>query len=180
MNKLMRVVAAATFLLPSTVNWEVVHGQAKDPIQSIRQQYAAINKRTGRYKKVKKELSGLSLEGGELIAYLNGPVIVKLTARHYGEGGNTVEEYYYSNGNLIFVYEKVSHYDRPMTGKVVRVRENRFYFHDGKLIRWIDEKGKIVKEANEGFQLKGKELLENSAQFVTGARSSSPSIEARE
>jgi hypothetical protein len=36
--------------------------QAADPIKSIRRQYANINKRASRYRKVKKQLSGFSLE----------------------------------------------------------------------------------------------------------------------
>jgi len=79
-----------------------VASQAPQPgnsIQLIRQQYAAINKRAGGYRKVKKELSGFSLEGGEMIAYFNGPAIVKIVANHYGESGKAYEEYYYAAGS---------------------------------------------------------------------------------
>jgi len=154
-----------------------VPAQVKDPISSIRTQYASINRRAARYKKIKKELSGFSLEGGELVAYLNGPVVVKLVARHYGESGNTLEEYYYSQGQLIFVFEKVSHYSQPLSGKVVRAEENRFYFNDDNLIRWIGEKGKVVS-VNEDYRLKEKILLENSNKFLIGARSANAVIEA--
>ena len=154
-----------------------VRAQAKDPLLSIRQQYAAINKRAARYRKVKKELSGYSLEGGELVAYFDGPAIVKIVARHLGESGNTVEEYYCRNGQLIFVFEKVSRYSRPLSGKVVSAVESRFYFQDDDLIRWLGEKGKEVPVSEE-YRLKEKVLLENSNQFTSGARTTKVLIEA--
>src|SRR5258707_15755781 len=78
--------------------------QSVDSIRSIRKQYAASNKRVARYRKVTKELSGFSLEGGELVAYFDGPAIVKLVANYYGESGRALEEYYFRNEQLIFVF----------------------------------------------------------------------------
>ena len=156
----------------------LIVGQTKDPIASIRQHYAAINKRAAKYRRVKKELSGFSLEGGELIAYFDGPAIMKIVTRHFGESGNTVEEYYYRNGQLIFVFEKISHYSRPLSGKVVSALENRYYFNDDDLIRWIGEKGKEVPVSEE-YRLKEKVFLENSNTCVSGARSTNAVIEGQ-
>jgi hypothetical protein len=153
------------------------HAQSESSINNIRRQYAAINKRASRLKKVKKELSGFSLEGGQLLVYVDGPAIVKLVATHYGEMGKTSEEYYYSNGKLIFVFEKVFHYNRPMTGKIVRTVENRYYFDNDQMIRWIDENQKQADASGEEFGSKQKDLLENSNRFVAGARSKNPAIE---
>ncbi|HEV7683768.1 MAG TPA: hypothetical protein VGO68_16690 [Pyrinomonadaceae bacterium] len=104
--------------------------QTTRQIQSIRKQYLAINKRVGSYKKVKKELSGFSLEGGEMVAYFDGPTIVKIVATYYGETGKSLEEYYFEKEKLSFVYRKESRYNRPLSGKVVHSFENRFYFAD--------------------------------------------------
>lgn len=122
-------------------------------------------------------MSGFSLEGGQLIAYLDGPAVVKLVVTHYGEMGRTSEEYYYSNGKLIFVFEKVSHYNKPMSGKVIRTVENRYYFDNDQMIRWIDENQKQADTSGEEFRSKQKDLLENSNRFVAGARSKNPTIE---
>jgi hypothetical protein len=178
MNRKYRTLTIGLFLtLSATCLPATVRAQTKDPLLAIRQQYAAINKRAAKYRKVKKELSGYSLEGGELMAYFDGPAIVKIVARHFGESGNTVEEYYYRNGQLMFVFEKVSRYSRPLSGKVVSAVENRFYFQDDDLIRWLREKGKEVPVSEE-YRLKEKVLLENSGQFVSGARSTKALIEA--
>jgi hypothetical protein len=122
-------------------------------------------------------LSGFSLEAGQLVAYFDGPAIVKIVATHYGEMGRTLEEYYYSNGKLIFMFEKILHYSKPMSGKVVHTMESRYYFDNDQLIRLIDENGKQVDPSSEEFRMKQKELLETSNLFVAGARSKNPAIE---
>lgn len=154
-----------------------VFSQNADPIPAISKQYAAINKRVARYRKVKKQLSGSSLEGGELVACFDREVVVKIVARHFGESGNTVEEYYYANGQLIFVLEKVSHYDQPLSGRVIRTTENRYYFSEDDLVRWIDEKGNAVS-VNADYRLKEKGILEDSNKFLVAARSPQRIVEA--
>ena|SRR5688572_21749618 len=151
--------------------------QGPDPIPAIRQQYAAINRKTVKYRKVKKELVGFSAEGGELVAYLSGPSIVKISATFYGEMGRASDEFYYSNDKLIFVYRKHSHYNGHLTGKVVRTTENRYYFKDDKLIRWIGEDGKQVSSASSEFAAKETEYIASSKQFTEGARSKNSTIE---
>ena len=175
--KKLPVVFTLLIVIVACSSYALGQAQSESSINNIRRQYAAINKRSSRFKKVKKELSGFSLEGGQLIAYLDGPAVVKLVVTHYGEMGRTSEEYYYSNGKLIFVFEKVSHYNKPMSGKVVRTVENRYYFDNDQMIRWIDENGKQADTSGEEFQSKQKDLLENSNRFVAGARSKNLAIE---
>jgi hypothetical protein len=183
MKRSLKVLLVALFLslfvLPFAVNCLGLRkAQSADPIQTIRLQYAAINKRVGRYKKVKKELSGFSLEGGQMIAYFDGPEIAKIVATHYGEGGRTLEEHYYANAKLIFVFQREQRYDRPLSGKVVRTQENRFYFANDRLIRWINEEGKPVPLGSDEYQEKQVEFLETSGKFLEGARAKAPTIEA--
>jgi hypothetical protein len=151
-----------------------------DPIQSIREQYATINKSVGSYKKVKKELSGFSAEGGELVAFFDGPKIMKMVASHFGEGGKAVEEYYYWDDHLIFIFRKDSNYDKPGSGKVVRTSENRFYFSDDRLIRWVDENAKQVASGSSEYLEKEKDYLQLSGEFTTGARSPKSTIEDKQ
>lgn len=152
--------------------------QTSNSISLIRQQYATINKRARRYQKIKKELSGFSLEGGEMFAYFDGPAIVKIVANHYGESGRAVEEYYYSNGKLIFVLRKDLTYSRPLSGRVVKTTVKRLYFQDDRLIRWVNESGQVVDSNAAEYQEKQNEYLETSRKFVEGARSKNATIEA--
>ena len=160
------------------VSQTVSVAQGTDPIASIRQHYAQINRSVPLYKKVKKELSGFSAEGGELLAYFHGPSVMKIVATFLGESGKASEEYYFWDGQLIFVLRKDFQYSTPLSGKVIKTTENRFYFSGGKLIRWIDENAKEVAYEAPTYQEKQKEYLESSKQFSDGARSKSPTIES--
>ena len=152
--------------------------QTTRQIQSIRKQYAAINKRVASYKKVKKELSGFSLEGGEIVAYFDGSTIVKIVATYYGETGKSLEEYYFTNETLIFVYRKESRYNRPLSGKVVHSFENRFYFAKDRLIDWRNSMGRPAPNGAADYQEKQNEFLETARKFLEGARSKAATIEA--
>jgi hypothetical protein len=179
----IRTIAVAiliSIVLPNIAGPVLLAAQAEDPIASIRQHYTQINGKAARYRKVKKELSGFSAEGGTLLAYLDGPNIMKIAATFFGETGRTSEDYYYWDGKLIFVLRRESRYSKPLSGKVVATTENRFYFKDDKLIRWIDENGKQPSSDTSEYADKQKEYLDGSKQFTEGARAKKPTIESNQ
>jgi hypothetical protein len=59
-----------------------------------------------------------------------------------GSIGGQTSEYYFSNGQLCFVYIVGYRYDKPMSGHIIERIINRYYFHNRRLIRWVDEHGK--------------------------------------
>lgn len=151
----------------------------KDEIEIIRQHYADINKSVPLYRRVKKNLSGFSAEGGELAAYFHGPSVMKMVATFFGETGKSIEEYYFWNGQLIFVFRAENNYDKPLSGKVVRKTESRFYFKDEKLIRWLGEDGKVVSSDSNEYAGKQSDYLKTAKQLMEGANSKSPTIESQ-
>jgi len=174
----MRQLLISFLILMSFSGAYALRPQSETDIQSIRQSYTAINRKQARYRKVKKELSGFSAEGGVLTAYFDGQNIVKMLATYYGEMGRTNEEFYYRDGKLIFVLRTELNYNRPLSGKVVSRKLSRFYFHDDKLIRWIDETGKTVPSDAAEYQEQEKDHLETSKTLTEGARSSNKTIES--
>lgn len=177
MKRISVVVVIVLFGVLASHEAKAQEAQAQDPVQAIRQQYANINRNAAKYRKVKKELLGFSAEGGELVAYFSGPSIVKISATFYGEMGRATDEFYYWNDKLIFAFRKHSHYRTPLSGKVVRTTENRYYFKDDKLIRWIGEDGKQVSTTAPEFGQAEGRLLASSKQFIDGARSKNTTIE---
>ena len=154
------------------------NGDEQRAVSVIRQRYAAINKELAKYKAVKKELVGFSTEGGELTAYFEGPRLRKIVARFQGESGRALEEYYYWDDELQFVYRKDDTYTEPMSGKVASSDETRFYFEGRKLIRWLDSRGKPMRRGSAQFGEEQNKYLSNSQLFVAGARSGKTTIEA--
>jgi hypothetical protein len=150
-----------------------------DPIETIRQHYASINKSVPLYRRVKKNLSGFSGEGGELIAYFHGPSVMKMVATFFGETGKAVEEYYFWNGKLIFVLSTDNRYDKPLSGKVARKTEGGFYFKDDRLIKWLGEDGKEIAPDSTEYARKQTDYLKTARQLSDGANSKSPTIESQ-
>jgi len=156
------------------------HIQSEDSIASIRQHYAQINRNAPKYRKARKDLSGFSAEGGVLVAYFDGPNMMKIAATFYGETGKAAEEYYYWDGKLIFVLRTDSRYNKPLSGKVVKTTVERFYFNDDKLIRWIDEGGKQVASDTSEYTEKQKDYLDISKEFTSALRSKKRTIESKQ
>jgi hypothetical protein len=150
-----------------------------DPIETIRQHYASINKNVPLYRRVKKTLSGFSGEGGELIAYFHGPSVMKMVATFFGETGKAVEEYYFWNGKLIFVFTRSRGTDKPLSRESRQKTEGRFYFKDDKLIKWLGEDGKEVASDSSEYASKQTDYLKIAKQLSDGANSKSPTIEGQ-
>jgi hypothetical protein len=121
----------------------------EEKVKTIRAHYSEIEGSLKNCKQVKRDLPGESTEGGELTAYLKDSSIRKLSAKFFGESGKALMEYYFWDNQLIFVLRVESHYTKPMSGVVKTKTEERFYFADGTLIRWLDAKNKDVTASSE-------------------------------
>jgi hypothetical protein len=116
----------------------------EEKVKSIRAKYAAIEKQLKDCRQVKRDLPDESAEGGELIAYLKDSSLRKLSARLFGETGKVLEEFFFADGQVIFVFRGETRYTEPNSGVVKSKTEQRFYFADGKLIRWLNPDNKDV------------------------------------
>ena len=143
--------------------------QARDEVPLIRRRYAEIKRRLGRLRRVERDLAGLSAEGGRLVAFFDGDELKALHATFYGETGRALEEYYFDGGRLFFAYTKESRYDKPF-GRVVAAPENRFYFRDGRLVRWLDPRGRPVPPARADFASRETNLKESADNLAARAR----------
>ncbi len=103
---------------------------------------------------VLKKETHFSSEGGEAIFYNWNGKLQKVEAISFGEMGQVNAKYYLKNDTLVFVYEKVLQYNRPIYQDEKRMKdlgdteffdlekseviETESYFENGKLIRSID------------------------------------------
>jgi hypothetical protein len=154
MNKL---ICLACFLVIAAAI-RAADPSVEDKVKLIRAHYAEIERGLKDCKKVKRDLPEESTEGGELTAYLKDSSVRKLSANFFGEMGRTLMEYYFWDNQLIFVLRVESRYTRILSGVVKSKTEERFYFADGNLIRWLDAQKKDVtagaeKAAREGHLL---------------------------
>jgi len=110
-------------------------------ITNIRAEYQKIN--ASKLRVVDAEAQDESSEGGEVKKYYDSRGLRKVVAEYMGAIGRAKWEYYFSGDELCFAYEVDYTYDKPMSGHVIKKEENRYYFHHRRMIRWIDEKGRI-------------------------------------
>lgn len=160
MNKLYLSITSLLFLLVGTAN-------ADSAITSIREEYKLIRDELNILEKTTKPLNNYSAEGGSVHAFRNKNNKIKLIkVELYGESGKVFEEYYYKNHKLIFSFHEQHKYNVPFTvtdeiakemgvepfnPKKTKINENRYYFNEGKLIRWLNEFKKDIPSKSKDF-----------------------------
>jgi hypothetical protein len=139
--------------------------QTAKQVTAIRNEVNLINKNAGSYTKTTKDVEGISLEGTEATYFVSGDNLKKITAKSYGETYKATTELYYQADKLIFVYRKFESYDTQIgmnpPPKVVSTKESRFYFANGKMIKFLD--GKIsVKNTTKFWEDSASETIQTA------------------
>lgn len=135
----------------------------KNRIKPIQANFKSINSVTKWTSVKKKDIEGESAEGGEATFYYTDKGLEKVIARHYGEMGQMLIEYYLMNGQLSFVFEKEYRYNRPLFYDIKAMKENNdmeaFDLKKSKVImtRNYFENGNIIMITNttgRGFNIR--------------------------
>lgn len=167
--------ALATFLSSASIATD-------SPILQIRKEYQSIRNALSTFKEETVELSGYSTEGGVAKAYRDSKGYIRLIrAERCFESGKLNEEYYYQKGGLIFVFYEYHRYNvpfnvtpevakeigsEPFDPRKTRIREERYYFNTGKMIRWLDEEKKEVDVKSKDFKEAEKEIMNFSNELI--------------
>jgi hypothetical protein len=158
-----------------------------DPtIAQIRAEYQTIRQALPTYSEESIDLADASTEGGEAKIYRDKQKDIRLIrTNQYGEMGKTIMEFYYQNGSLIFTYRESHQYNVPfyMTSekskevesesfdpKKTKIVENRYYFLNGKMIRWLDEANKQIDTRTTEFKKAETEILDFSNQLIAKSK----------
>jgi len=152
-------------------------------ILEIRKEYKNIRDALPSLKKAQLELSGYSAEGGRATAYSDSRKDIRLIrVELYGESGKMFEEFYYRNGSLIFAFYESHRYNVPfyVTPEVAKdaggvafdpkkteITEDRYYFENGRMLRWIDENKRDVGTTSQEFRDSEKAILRFSNELRT-------------
>lgn len=122
----------------------------KDIVTIVRAKVNAINVHTSEYKKVEKETTEESAT-----AFFHNNSIVKINATFYKETGKSVVEYYYESDKPLFIYEKDINYYKPVSAappSIKSTQENRLYYENGMLMKWIDDRHKEMPTGTKSFE----------------------------
>ena len=148
---------AATLLFGATVC------HAQPDMAEARREFADVNRRLPELTTVgfMSRRPGVSYKA-EARAWGDASGIVKIKVIERDDSGDVVSEFYYANASLVFVFESIKGFaDSGNSNKQVTRLEDRYYFRDGKLIRWISG---MAQDQNDN--------LPSSAEFADAAKSS--------
>ncbi len=138
--------------------------KAEEETAHHREVYAAINAQEKSLKPFKATYKENELTF-VLKGWKDGDELKKILVTVPGEDGDGREEYYLENGKPLFVF---SHYRTagPKEGKAPQRVENRFYFKDGKLFKWLSSERKEVAPKDPDFASEATRLTSNFDHFV--------------
>ena len=143
---------------------------ANNVLENINATVKQIDQRQKTYQSKTKAVVGLSSEGAEIKYYYQQKNLIKISAHFVDKMGFAQEDLYFNNNLLIFITTTTDHTDKPF-GKLTSKEENNYYFSDGKMIEWINEKGIQVKPTTSLFISKALELKTTADEYVEISRS---------
>lgn len=180
MKILHHIFVSLLFLSSQTV----VAGEPNDEILWIKNEYEKIRSNLNDYQKIGYEFTGESSEGAGGLGYLTSSGEIKLIeVTYYGEMGKAYFEFYYSGGQVFFVFERDYAYNTHIMmtqeradewykedgvmpeifdPRKTKEEEWRYYFQNGALIGVIDPDGIVKSESS-----KASPVLEASASNYT-------------
>ena len=145
-----------------------------DVLADAKKNYEKINKQINEY--TKKQVDDISSpEGGRITGYFREEEIKKMYVQHFGEKSRSFTEYYFDDGNLIYMLRQEFIYNKPNTyteekakeandsvwydDKKTKLELSAFYFNDNNLIKWVGPGGTDIAVNTPEFVSKGPILL---------------------
>lgn len=167
-----KVIGSGLINIPKSVYDNSIDNlTSEQQIQEIREVYAKVNKNLSTYKVTESEKDE-STEGGTEKIYIHNNQIVKIVEEYLGEiGKRTIEYYFAEGGDLRFVFEQTTNYNAPIyvtkaeegievfDPEKSTIEENRYYFYNEKMIRWLLPTGEIADFDQPKLNKKEKALL---------------------
>lgn len=178
------IVKEDTVKIKESLNEEdiVPNEDLKDRLKPIQANFKRINSINQWTVIKKKDIEGESAEGGEVTYYYKNKRLEKVIARHYGEMGQILIEYYLLNGKLSFVFEKNYQYNRPLFYDAKAMKENndteafdfnkseitetRNYFEGGSLLHIVDSQDCGAPFSGDFMRQQDKSLKDDFKRFL--------------
>jgi hypothetical protein len=93
---------------------------------------------TGAVRPLEFDVAARSTEGGRGRSYQLPDSAQKIDVEFFGETGKRVEQFFARGSSLRLAVFVEQHYDRPMSGNVVREVVDSMWFEADSALRWVD------------------------------------------
>lgn len=138
-------------------------------LQRIRREYRAIESRREWLQTWRQEIEGSGAESAYANVWSEDGAIRLIRGRFHRNGHRQSLLMYYKHGELFFVHQVVKRIGPD--GEETTLDEQRFYFDDGKLVRWLDGNRAGVPVSTAEYAENERRLRELAATFMRAARS---------
>jgi len=151
-------------------------------ILRIREIYADTNSNIGKYTKIEEDIVGESAEWGVAVYYKDWDIYKKIVTTYFWEMGKSIYELYFDlDGWLVFVFEQNYDYNRPIYQDAEMalefwdeafdfdksiISENRYYYFENTLIKWIDNDKKEIDVRSDKFLEKQWYFVKYSQELI--------------
>jgi len=160
-------------------------GENKD-IKNIKKMFSEINRKSNssylEYSRFQMLDNNNSTEGGMIVAFVLKKKFKKISVKYLGEMGKYDADFYLKDNKVFFVYSVRTNYNAPMyltkseakkqgieafDPKKSTKDENRLYFKDDKLIKWLDNKKEELDVKSKKSLNKSKEIHKEIKRIIT-------------
>jgi hypothetical protein len=173
-------VAALAYLLaagPRSSNPPTTRGLAapaasavQTPVARIAKVYKDVERelKNGALDSERKSISGVAGDSAYATVYRSRGKVPTIRARVYDGDLLTVTAAYYDAGKLAFIYRTTN---QLLPSGMRETGQQRYYFEDGSLIRWVDSNRDPVSHASAEYAAKEREMRTFGTRLLAGARS---------
>ena len=177
LKKSILVVLSGVFLLSSC---------SEDDITGTLKQMKTTDANTGKYKAKTIDMPAQKDEGGSVTFYTDAGELVLTTDTAYTQSGTSSARYYFDDGDLVSVIQNEYTYNQPVYMTRERAMQdgekewhddtkttkktNSYYFYNGRMVKWIDDKGDAISDNNKKYDLQQAILLKDAEKIKKMAR----------
>lgn len=165
---MIAIMKAISILAVTVVMLTSQQVRSEEDVAHQRAVYEDINKAQPKLKKVTATRKDDELTF-EMEGWLDGKSLRKIVEKVPGEDGDGWEEFYLENEVLVFAFRSYI----QGSGKTKKQVEDRFYFKDGKMVKWIGEDKKLVPADRDDFKSEATRLLSNAKLCVAALKGKS-------
>jgi len=143
-------------------------------VAEIKKRFADIEKQRPKLKKLDAVSPWYTTEGDAMTVIYDGSDIKIIEGRLYGEMYRAELEYYYDDEKLYFAHTKMISYNRHImdseAGPLKETpEEDRLYFKDGALVRWLGPKNKEMPVTGPDAEAKAREIHDDAVRALGAA-----------
>jgi len=139
--------------------------------------YALTNRERPTYRRLTREIFGITPEGGEVVGYYRGSDLRIIEAEWFGETDQSYEQFYFDAGKPVFMYRHSWSHDHPENREIGHYKE-RFYFDEGRIVRWLDERGRPHPSGAPVFKEEKRSIMYRLQQMLHALASSEGTYQA--